>query len=283
MSVLRTARKGLLAAALSASLALPTAQAVQAAPPDRPPAAPPAARTAVHDPHDDVDRLARPPKPADATPVPGGGKLEPGRIPGDLVPGAPTPPGGGPALAGGVPCTLDGVTRLTPDGLADFLTDLSVYKRQIWTWDARLAPVMSRAHVQAVAGRAARLAPRHDGTDATHLLELFTYLHAAVYHDFSRTEIDLTDAPTVDAMSRAVAALGAAAHTFDPTRQNAETLREALTAGSATGLRRHQLGLVRKVLGTMAPGSRTAADPAWGNAVLAALTVNYLGICLLCV
>ncbi|WP_338399746.1 collagenase [Streptomyces rimosus] len=137
---------------------------------------------------------------------------------------------------------------------------------------------MSRPHVQAVARRISALAPSHDGTDATHLYELFTYLHAVVYHDFSHDEIDVTDAPTVEAMRAAVAAYGTASRTFEPTRHNAETLREALTTASAPGLRQHQLPLVRRVLATMGPGKPTATDPMWGGAALAALTVNYLGV-----
>ncbi|MEV4432494.1 collagenase [Streptomyces sp. NPDC049585] len=283
MSALRTARKGLLAAVTAACLALPTAQAGHAAP------AAPAARTAqapaapsVHDPHDDVDRLAAPPKEDSRPPVPGGGRITPGHLPGDTAPGTPGRPYGT-ALAGSVPCTLDGLTRLTPNQLADFLTDPAVtadgcLRGLIWTWDARLAPVMSRPHVQAVAARITALAPRHDGTDNGHLVELFTYLHAAVYHDFSRTEIDLTDPATVEALRAAVAAFADAPHAFDPTRPNADALREALNTASSGGLRQHQLALVRKVLGTLAPGAATATDPAWGNAALAALTVNYLGV-----
>ncbi|MFG2180770.1 collagenase [Streptomyces abikoensis] len=304
MYALRTVRKGLLAAALAAALALPTAQAAQAGP-ARPSARTPAPATGtatgtapVHDPRDEVDRLAAPPRNTTRTPVPGGERAEPGRIPGDLASGSPDGlgrpdradstgkpgrPTGGPALHGSVPCTLDGLTRLGPDQLADFLTDPAVtadgcLRGLIWTWDARLVPVLSRPHVQAVARRAAELAPRHTGDDASHLLELFTYLHAAVYHDFSHDEIDLTDPATVDAMRRATDAYGTAAHTFDVTRQNAETLREALTAGSAPGLRQHQLGLVSKTLATMGPGRPTAGDASWGGAALAALTVNYLGV-----
>nr|WP_184351285.1 collagenase [Streptomyces olivoverticillatus] len=268
------------------------AGAAQAAPTPhkRPPAAatstggrPAAARPADGRPPDEPDRLAVPPKESSRTPVPGGGKVDPGRLPG-AAPQSPTPSGKpAKALDGTVPCTLDGITGLDPEHLADFLTDPAVtadgcLHGLIWTWDARLAPVMSRAHVQAVSRRIAALAPGHGGTDATHLYELFTYLHAAVYQDFSHDEIDLTDPATVGAMRSAIDAFAAAAHTFDPTRQNAGTLREALTAGSAPGLRQHQLGLVTRVLATLAPGASTAADPAWGGAALAALTVNYLGI-----
>ncbi|MGW4853832.1 collagenase, partial [Streptomyces sp. NPDC004288] len=186
--------------------------------------------------------------------------------------------------AAGVPCTLDAITGLTPERLADFLADPAVtadgcLRTLIWTWDARLAPVMSDAHVQAVARRISSLSAAHDGRNSSHLEEMFTYLHAVAYHDFSRDEIDTTDAPTVDAVRRAVADFGAAAHTFDVTGTNANTLREALNAASAPGLRQHQLGLIKRVLATL-DSSHTATnlDPAWAGAALAGLSVNYLGV-----
>ncbi|MFI0262583.1 collagenase [Streptomyces sp. NPDC017056] len=287
MFPLRTVRQGLLSAVLAVGLALPAAQAAHGAAPGRPSAAAPAAAPTpgVPDRTDRADRFADAPRPSARDLPPGNGRISEGRVPGDLSPGtarrgrADGDRPGTPA----VPCTLDSLTRLGPDALADFLTDPAVtvegcLRGLIWTWDARLAPVMSRAHVQAVSRRISALAPGHDATDATHLYELFTYLHAVAYHDFSRDEIDVTDAPTVAAMRAAVAAYGGAARTFEPTRHNAETLREALTAASAPGLRQHQLPLVRRVLGTMDRGTPTAADPMWGGATLAALTVNYLGI-----
>ncbi|MFJ5774232.1 collagenase [Streptomyces sp. NPDC093094] len=242
-------------------------------------AAPPlrAAAVAPRPGHDHAEHLAEAPRPgARRLPAPGGGRAD------GLVPGPATaPPGAGTRTL--APCTLDGVTGLTPERFADFLTDPAVtadgcLRTLLWTWDGRLAPVMSDAHVQAVSRRAAALAPAHDGTGGTHLPELFTYLHAVSYHDFSRAEIDVTDAPTVAAMRRAVAALGAAARTFDPTRSNAETLREALYAACAPGLRRYQLPLVKRVLATMGPGRTTAQDTVWAGAALAALSLNYLGV-----
>ncbi|WP_369216405.1 collagenase, partial [Streptomyces flavofungini] len=181
-------------------------------------------------------------------------------------------------------CTLDGVTGLAPEAFADFLGDPAVtaegcLRNLIWTWDRRLAPVMSDAHVQAVSARATRLAAAHDGRNGTHLLEMFTYLHAVAYQDFSHDEIDVTDGPTVDAMRRAVAAFGGASRTFDATRANAETLREALYAASAPGLRQHQLPLVKRVLATV-DGAHpdTAKDTSWGGSALAALSLSYLGV-----
>jgi microbial collagenase len=138
---------------------------------------------------------------------------------------------------------------------------------------------MSDAHVQAVSRRISALAAGHDGRNGSHLLEMLTYLHAVAYHDFSRGEIDVTDPPTTEAMRRAVHAFGTARRSFDATRTNAESLREALYAGSAPGLRHSQLDLVRRVLATMDRyHTTTYKDRAWGGAALAALSVNYLGV-----
>ncbi|WP_138901639.1 collagenase, partial [Streptomyces albidochromogenes] len=215
-------------------------------------------------------------------PAPGGSAR--GRIPGRQSPPAAGRHARAPRTALGVPCTLDGVTGLTPARFADFLADPEVTANGclaglVWTWDARLVPVMSDAHVQAVSRRASALSAAHDGRNGTHLLEMFTYLHAVAYHDFSRTEIDVTDPPTTEAMRRAVHAFGTAARTFDVTAANAETLREALYAGSAPGLRHSQLGLIKKVLATMDKYHKGQYDnAAWGAAALAALSVNYLGV-----
>ncbi|MFF7178229.1 collagenase [Streptomyces sp. NPDC008121] len=245
-------------------------------------------------PFDEVDRIAsaraKTPTPADAP----GDHATDGRVPGAATgtAAAPSPrTEKRPALAAatdrtaaGVPCTLDGITRLTPEQFADFLGDPAVLadgclRGLIWTWDARLTPVMSDAHVQAVSRRISALAAAHDGRNSSHLEEMFTYLHAVAYHDHSRSEIDITDAPTVDAMRRAITDLAAAARTFDVTPANARTLREALYAGSAPGLRAHQTGLIKRVLATMDPAHpATHHDPAWAGAALAALSVNYLGV-----
>lgn len=243
-------------------------------------------------PFDEVAHLADAPKtdPAPA-PAPGGEAVADGRIPGPVTkPAAVTETKSGklaPAAqstAAAVPCTLDGITNLTPEQFADFLGDQAVtaegcLRGLIWTWDARLAPVMSDAHVQAVSRRISSLAAAHDGRNSSHLEEMFNYLHAVAYHDYSRTEIDVTDAPTVDAMRQAIADFGSAARTFDVTPTNARTLREALYAGSAPGLRQHQLGLIKKVLATMdASHPATNLDASWAGAALSALSVNYLGV-----
>ncbi|MFJ6577364.1 collagenase [Streptomyces sp. NPDC091368] len=295
MSLHRRVRSSLLASAIAVTVLASAGQAgafttatdgPNAAAPAALPGAPaPQARPGAN-PFDEVEHLAAAPR-TTFGPAPAPGGLATGRVPG-RAPAATTArslaaaaPG---TTAAGVPCTLDGITGLAPERLADFLADPAVtadgcLRTLIWTWDARLAPVMSDAHVQAVARRISTLSAAHDGRNSSHLEEMFTYLHAVAYHDFSRDEIDTTDAPTVDAVRRAVADFGAAAHTFDVTGTNANTLREALNAASAPGLRQHQLGLIKRVLATLDPShTATNLDPAWAGAALAGLSVNYLGV-----
>ncbi|MER5961572.1 collagenase [Streptomyces sp. NPDC002057] len=297
MSLHRRVRSSLLASAIAVTLLASAGQtAVSAADAeDRAAPAAPAAGAAgpqagpEANPFDEVEHLAAAPaKTFGPAPAPGG--LATGRVPGRAKDKAAAPaaartlaatPG---TTAAGVPCTLDGITGLAPERFADFLADPAVTAEGclsglIWTWDARLAPVMSDAHVQAVARRISSLAAAHDGRNSSHLEEMFTYLHAVVYHDFSRGEIDTTDAPTVNAITQAITAFGNAARTFDVTRSNANTLREALYAASGPGLRHHQLGLVKRVLATMDPSRpATHLDAGWAGAALAGLSVNYLGV-----
>ncbi|MFF7726966.1 collagenase [Streptomyces sp. NPDC008001] len=297
----RTSRRSLRAALLTTSIAtaLCAGTAVQpgfaaSTPPPASSAAAPAA--AVHrdtptpNPFDEVTRLAEAPKTAVRAPSAPGG-LTDGRVPGPKTDkpkdakgktGSAAPHA---TLRGGtVPCTLDGITGLSPEQFADFLADQAVtadgcLRNVLWTWDQRLVPVMSRDHVQAVSRRIESLAAGHDGKNGSHLLEMFTYLHAVAYQDFSHSEIDITDAPTVEAMRRAVDAFGTASRTFDVTPTNAESLREALYAASAPGLRQYQLPLMKRVLATMdAAHPATAQDKSWAGAALAALSLSYLGV-----
>ncbi|MFB7463053.1 collagenase [Streptomyces sp. NPDC056224] len=302
----RAVRSSLLASAVAVTLLATAGQATTQAAESAAPAAFTGARSATPapgpaaNPFDEVDHLANAPKtdPAPA-PAPGGQTLT-GQVPGSATAAtataadrterveksgkAATQAPTARSVAAGVPCTLDGITGLTPEQFADFLGDQAVLadgclRGLIWTWDARLAPVMSDAHVQAVSRRISGLAAAHDGRNSSHLEEMFTYLHAVAYHDYSRSEIDVTDAPTVNAMRQAIADFGNAARTFDVTASNARTLREALYAGSAPGLRQHQLGLITKVLATMDPAHpATHLDAGWAGAALAALSVNYLGV-----
>lgn len=285
----RTLRRCVVAAAISVTLcatAAPVVHADDPAPDRRPVTASPAAPGPEGpSPFDRVDRRAHAPKSATwKLPAPGG--LAGGRVPGARTKKARAT---GEVLRvtvgkASVPCTLDGVTRLSPAKFTAFLADPAVtadgcLRGLIWTWDTRLAPVMSGAHIRAVSQRVTRLAASHDGTNRGHLLEMFTYLHAVSYQAFSHDEVDIADPSTLAAMRRAVDAFGTAARAFDVTRSNAETLREALTAAGATGLRQHQLPLVKRVLATMdAAHPDTAQDSNWAGAALAALTLNYLGV-----
>ncbi|WP_306333612.1 collagenase [Streptomyces sp. KL118A] len=284
---LRTLRRSVLAGAIAATLCASAAQFGYAAEPPPAAAKPRTAAApsapAAPNPLDVVDRRAKAPKP-NTYEVPAPGGLKDGRIPGARTPEPKAKSRTAAPRPAAAPCTLDGVTGLSPERFADFLADPAVtadgcLRTLIWTWDARLAPVMSDAHVQAVSGRIARLAPAHDGKNGSNLLEMLTYLHAVAYQDFSHDEIDVTDGPTVDAMRRAVDAFGSAGRTFDVTRSNAESLREALYAASAPGLRQHQLPLIKRVLTTMdAKHPDTAKDASWAGSTLAALSLSYLGV-----
>ncbi|MFI9329160.1 collagenase [Kitasatospora sp. NPDC052868] len=318
MSTSRTGRRVLLAAAMAATLTLPLVQSAQAFGAAQPavgtqsvgtqPAGAPSTGTpstgapstagtfdGARTGYDEVDRLGDAvARAGTAAPAPGGGSLGDALVPG-LLPdhvGAPAPTADGPATAtaaapattaAGVPCTLDGMTGLGPAQLADFLTDPAVsadgcLTSLLWTWDARFATTMDDAHVQAVADRITRLAAADDGTGASHLYELWTFLHATVYHDYSRAEIDVTDAPTLAAIQRAIEAYTGSAHAFDVTDRAAATIRElAITAGSF-GLRQHNLQVASRILAVLAPGTTVADNVLWGKAALAALNLNYLGI-----
>ncbi|WP_441247124.1 collagenase [Kitasatospora sp. McL0602] len=298
MSRPRTARRVIIATALAASLTLPALQTAQAfAAPVTATAAAPAAATAPQPDrtaYDEVDHLgAATAKPGSAAPAPGGGSLGDTHIPG-LLPGrvgAPAPTAGALAApatatgttAAGVPCTLDGMTGLGPAQLADFLTDPAVsadgcLKTFLWTWDARYATTMDDAHVQAVADRITQLAATDDGTGASHLYELWTFLHTTVYYDFNHSEIDVTDAATAAALQRAINAYQGSAHAFDSTDTAAATLREMAIVAGSTGLGSHNLGLVKKILAKFTPGTTVSGSWAWGTAGLAALNINFLGI-----
>ncbi|MGW6912727.1 collagenase [Kitasatospora sp. NPDC054939] len=304
MSTPRTARRVLLAAVLAAGLTLPALQSAQAAPgpaapaPTSPaqPTAPATAELPERTAYDEVDRLGDSvPRTGTAAPAPGGGSLGDSLIPGliaDRV-GAPAPTAdqiaagaagsAAATTAAGVPCTLDGMTGLDPAQLVAFLTDPAVtadgcLKSFLWTWDARFAGTMDDAHVRAVADKIAALSPGDDGTGASHLYELWTFLHAVAYHDFNHGEIDITDEPTLAAVQRAVDAYTAGPHAFDRTDLAAATLRElAITAGS-DGLRHRNLDVARRILAVLAPGTTVADNAQWSKAVLQALNLNYLGI-----
>ncbi|MGP3980134.1 collagenase [Streptomyces sp. KR80] len=285
----RGLRRPLLTVAIAVTLCA-AAQTRYAAPLSPAPAAPHRAVLAhravpAQNPHDEVDRLAEAPRRVTHS-ASGPGGLSNGRVPGPQTP-EPSVEGSPPqATINGtaVPCNLDSVTGLPPDQFVAFLADPEVtaddcLRDILWKWDQRLVPIMSKEHVQAVSRRIAELAADHDGKNGTHLLEMFTYLHAVAYQDFSHDEIDISDPTTLKSMRQAVDAFGAAARTFDATRANGETLREALNAASTSGLRQYQLPLIKRVLATMdASHPDTNKDASWGGAALGALSVNYLGV-----
>lgn len=303
MSTTHTTRRVLLAAAIAASLTLPAVQTAQALTPASatrtaaaPTAAPPVTAP-VPDPtaYDDVDHLGTAvARTGTAAPAPGGGSLGSARIPGALPAqvGRPAPTAADltPApratvarTAAGVPCTVDGLTGLAPAQLVDFLTDPAVsadgcLNGILWTWDARFATTMDTAHVQAVANRISAAAATDDGNDSAHLYELWTFLHAVVYHDWSHTEIDVTDARTAAAIQQAITAYAAGPHAFDAGDVAGHTMRELGIVAGSTGLRQGNLGLVKRILGVFGPGTALAGSSAWGGAALSALNVNYLGI-----
>ncbi|MFJ8622945.1 collagenase [Kitasatospora sp. NPDC093550] len=313
MSTSRVARRVLLASAMAVTLTLPTLQTAQALTPTAPRATTPAATTSAAKPttaptptdtpdqrtaYDDVDHLgADAAKPGAPAPAPGGGSLGTTPIPG-LLPdhvGAPAPTAdrlaaaaaanaaAAPTTSAGVPCTVDGLTGLGADQLVAFLTDRAVtadgcLNTVLWTWDARFTTTMDNAHVQAVAQRITQLSATDDGTGASHLYELWTYLHATAYHAFSHHELNLADPATLHAVQQAITAYAGSAHAFDRTDLAANTLREAAITAGADGLRQNNLGLARRILGVLAPGTTLADSPAWGKAVLQALNLNYLGI-----
>ncbi|MFI8455987.1 collagenase [Kitasatospora sp. NPDC085464] len=304
MSTSRVARRVLLASAMAVTLTLPTLQTAQALTPTPAASAPASAPTApksstpAPDPltaYDDVDHLgddtAKPGAPA---PAPGGGSLGSTLIPG-LLPdhvGAPAPTADQvagttaatpPTSGAGVPCTVDGLTRLGADQLVAFLTDPAVtadgcLNSILWTWDARFTTTMDNAHVRAVADRLTQLSATDDGTGSSHVYELWTYLHATVYHAFTHHELNVSDPATLGSIQRAITAYAGSAHAFDRTDLAANILRETAITAGADGLRQNNLGLARRILGVLAPGTTVADSAAWGKAVLQALNLNYLGI-----
>ncbi|MFI9786755.1 collagenase [Kitasatospora sp. NPDC051984] len=282
---MRSPRKTLLAAAIAVTLALPVLQSTHALAADPVPAAPagapvpaPAERTA----YDEAEHLgSATPQAGTAAPAPGGGSLGGDHIPGALPPkvGQPAPTAAELAsTAAGVSCDLNGLTALSPQGLADFLADPAVTEAclggTLWTWDARFATTMDPAHVQAVAAKAQSLA----GTNSPALYRLWYFLHAAVFHDFAQKSIDLTTAPTTTAVQRAIDAHLASGHAFDATPEAGLVMRELGIAAGATAIREHNLPLFKQLLSHFGPGSPLVAVPQWGGGVLAALTANYLGI-----
>lgn len=296
MSKTRTARRVLLAAALAASLTLPAIQTAQAFAPATATAPTAAATGSIPDPttYDDADHLgAATLTPGGVAPGPGGGSNNntagiPGLMPSRIGAPGPTSTTAQPnapvtTTAAGVPCTVAGFAGLNPQQLVDFLSDPAVtadgcLRNIVWTWDARYATTMDAAHIKAVTDAVVARSATDDGTGGSHLYELWTYLHAVAYLAWGNPAISVDAPATQTAIQQAVTAYGASAHAFDPTTPAGNMLREVLITGGINGLRQNQLPLIKRVLGTLAPGSAVTGDWGWGNAAFAALNANYLGI-----
>ncbi|MDH6127049.1 collagenase [Kitasatospora sp. GP82] len=302
MSTTRATRRVLLAAAIAASLTLPAVQTAQALTPAAATAPSPVASAAgapTADPrptgYDDVDQLGNAvAKTGSAAPAPGGGSLGSALVPGALPaqvgrPGptsadlTPAPHAPVARTAAGVPCTVDGLTSLGPDQLVGFLTDPAVtadgcLNHVLWSWDARFTTTMDNAHVQAVANRITQGSATSDGTPGSHLYELWTFLHATVYHDFSHPELHVTDPATLAAIQQAIGSYTASAHAWDTGDLAGYTMRELGIVAGSTGMRQNNLALVKQILGKFGPGTVLAGSSAWSGAALSALNVNYLGI-----
>ncbi|MEU1506942.1 collagenase [Kitasatospora sp. NPDC005748] len=180
-------------------------------------------------------------------------------------------------------CTPEAFTALDPTALVDFLTDpghtyQGCLRPLLIDWNVQTAKVMTPAHVRAVAARVSELAPRFDSANNLNQQELWYYLHIAVYFDFSHDEIDLHDAATAAAVDRAIRDYTGNPRVFEPTTSNGATMGELLQTSTAPGLRVARLPLVKQIVRTLAPGSRTIGDTGWNWAVQGALQINFQGI-----
>ncbi|MFF3768604.1 collagenase [Streptomyces sp. NPDC001922] len=273
--------------ALLAGLCLsPVAQAAPAAPG---PAAAPAARAdrpapAPHD-RDHAVRLAKAPAVSPATVpaplTPEGTRLTeaPQGAVRTVVPGRP----GADGAEAAVPCTRADVGRLSPSGLADFLTasDVTVencLRNLVWTYDTDLARVLTPQHARAVLSRIATVSPQNDGSNSGHLYELWWFLHAAVYHDWYRDDIDLGGAAFAAAVRDAADAFTANSHAFDDTALAGGTLHEFMIVLDTEGVRQHFLGLLEKLLRAVDGSTDQWRSQVRRTAALDALILNFRGL-----
>ncbi|WP_406195386.1 collagenase [Kitasatospora sp. NBC_01560] len=281
-------RNTLLAAALTAALAVPLVQSAQAAAPSASVTAAPvtaAAGASAGLAPAGTDQAAHRAAPGGASSAgpqgwPGAAALQPttGAQPGD-------PAGAGLAAVADQPtaCTPEAFTALGPAALADFLSDRGhtyqdCLRPLLVNWNVQTAKVMTPAHIQAVADRITALAPRFDSANNLNQQELWYFLHVAVLFDFSHSEIDISDANSVAAVDRAIRAYTANSRVFEPTTTNGDTMGELLQTSTAPGLRVARLPLVKQVLRSFAPGSPVIGDRGWNWAVQGALQINFQGI-----
>ncbi|KJK43094.1 hypothetical protein, partial [Saccharothrix sp. ST-888] len=97
-------------------------------------------------------------------------------------------------------------------------------------------------------------------------------------HDWSHTEIDVTDARTAAAIQQAITAYAAGPHASAAGDVAGHTIRELGIVAGSTALRQGNPGLVTRILGGFCPGTALAGRSASGAAALSAVNVNYLGI-----
>jgi microbial collagenase len=244
-----------------------------------------AAAAAYSQPTDEVDRLA---VPVVQGPDRGPGSLDGGSLRftgrGPEPADPPTqPPGTQHRATAPIPgCTLAEFSALSPQALADFLTRPDVgpdcLRPYLWTYTPDLGRVLTPAHLQAVLDRATALAPAYDGTNASHLYELWYFAHAALYLDWDNPAIDLRGPTVVAALNRAVAAFRASSHAFDVTPSSGVLLRELLISADVDGVREYQLPLLTRVFNDM-DGTTTAWQaPGRADATLQAQNMAYHGI-----
>lgn len=238
------------------------------------------------DPGDEVDRIGSPLS------------LGPDRGPGPVDGSNAKPPGRGPSPADlpiGPPahlrpqaaalpagCTLAEFSALSPQALADFLTRADVgpdcLRGFLWTYTPELGRVLTPAHLQAVLARITALAPGYDGTNASHLYELWYFTHAALYLDWDNPAIDLRGPAVVAAINTAADAFRAAPHAFDLTPTSGALLREVLVSADIDGVRGRQLPLLIRMFRDMDDSTAAWQNAARRDAVLSAQTLAYHGI-----
>ncbi|MEU0934365.1 collagenase [Embleya sp. NPDC005971] len=238
------------------------------------------------DPGDEVDRIGSPlslgpdrgPGPADASNAEAPGR---GPSPADLPLGPPAHQRATTAAA--VPgCTLAEFSALSPPALVDFLTRVDVgpdcLRGFLWTYTPELGRVLTPAHLQAVLARITALAPGYDGTNASHLYELWYFTHAALYLDWDNPAIDLRGPAVVAAINTAADAFRAGPHAFDVTPTSGALLREVLISADVDGVRQHQLPLLTRVFRDMDGTTNAWQSPNRPAATLAAQNIAYHGI-----
>ncbi|WP_406281884.1 collagenase [Embleya sp. NBC_00896] len=213
--------------------------------------------------------------------VDGGNTIVVGRgpSPADLPSETPTRARTAAAVPG---CTLAEFSALSPQALADFLTRADIgpdcLRGFLWTYTPDLGRVLTPAHVQAVLDRITALAPAYDGTNASHLYELWYFAHAAMYLDWDNAAINLRIPSVVAAINRAADAFRAGPHAFDITPTSGALLREVLITADVDGVRERQLPLLTRVFRDMDGTTNAWQSPNRAKAAIDAQVIAYHGI-----